>query len=54
MTLSEAYAEKGLAVTQIQLWQQRLKLADEVINQHLAAAAQPNVVKIAARDGEPS
>lgn len=45
MTLNEAYAEKGLAVTQIQLWQDRLKKANEVIVQHLQPKA-PEVVEV--------
>lgn len=43
MTLEQSYAEKGLAVTQIQLWQQRLKAADEIINRHLAEQSKPKV-----------
>ena len=31
MTIEEAFQEKGLAVTQIELWQQRLKKANEII-----------------------
>lgn len=46
MTLDEAYKEKGLAVTQIQLWQQRLKLADEAIAASLNKPSGPTIVGV--------
>ncbi len=54
MTLEESYAEKGLAITQIELWQQRLKKANDVIIQELNKSMTPKLVEEAKSDSNGS
>lgn len=46
MNLQESYAEKGLAITQIELWQQRLKIANEAIIKLINEESKPQVVTV--------
>jgi len=52
MTLNEAYAEKGLATTQIELWTERLKRANKVIIEAINEDAKPKVVGVV--DSQPA
>lgn len=53
MTLDEAYKEKGLATTQIELWQIRLKQANDVILKLMREESKPQIVGVA-ENGSPS
>lgn len=46
MTLDEAYKEKGIATTQIELWTERLKRANKVIIDALNEDSKPKVVGV--------
>lgn len=46
MTYDEALREKGLAVTQIELWQQRLKVANELILKYMREESKPKLTDV--------
>ena len=52
MTLKESYEEKGLAITQIELWQQRLKVANENIIKLMNEESKPRPIEVI--DAKPS
>ena len=51
MNIDDYYKEKGLAITQIELWQQRLKVANENISKSMNDASKPKIV--GANNAEP-